>query len=524
MRKLFERLRRRWKTVLGLAWACLCVLWLLQPASPPSHSLATRLPADLALAIELRDATTAWGELRRQIALLPGTPAGAAWTQTAPGLDARLPELLEQMERLLDEPGGWGGVRRALRGAVALGVNDLHGRDAALLLQTDWLSRQAILRQLATRGTETPEGWKLIVAGRNLHFAQADGLILAATTTARLRSVRQALASPPGPVIPPCHFVLQAKMNRRLREALHDACGKSFWAVRDGTLRIALTRDEISFAGALGFCGRDSSPLLPPPPLDLRPGEAGAQGHMRFAPLWKMLSARIWDEGRPLRGVSRPLTVPAWELLDRCFSSASGPFALRLGAAPNDPVQPAAPLLALSWTTPEAARIAFEEDLARLVALFSAPGGAELYEKIRSQTRLERGEGSSRLHLHPLFFHRQTPAWTWRIGAFRFVNREEALGREPAPPTAGPGLASIRLGWTADAPGARDLLRFVRDLAIARGFAPEPDRPQVEEFLRLAEGFSTVWAGDAFLTAPENGGSIEAELRLSRTAKPYPAP
>ncbi len=517
-----KRLRRAGGgVVLGLAGA---LTWLFWPVGPPAYALLNRMPEDMVLGLEARSPARLWIQAReegmeavladlplaKQIAAVAG-PQAERWK-------AHARRRARAVDRILGMPWGLGLVGRSLSGSLAVSATGPHGEDAVLLAKLDNAGWSVMRLALLTDGQSAPglpahlchvwSGQEEAGASRprTMYVTLSHGLLVAATSPDRLRTALACLADTSGEgtfyghtSLPDEAVLLMARPNRSVREMLGEHIGVRAWLVEDAGAVITREKRSVHVDGA----GRLHPGLMAAARerADVRRRERGrsAPGRMRKADLhvdgphtawcagylepefaWAALGARLWDSpGRPRRGESQPMTVLAWEWLDcSVIAHADGRFCLRLVPPPPAGAPdgiPAAPVLATDWgveqTVPAAE--AFRKGLQRIVDFYRAPGGRELYERVRRKTRLvyEPKEHSGRIELHPLFFNGMAPAWRMAGGrGFCTTGPAAPVASGPALSVAPNTLADLTAGWHVRDKHAQALRAFLADKIVAHGF------------------------------------------------------
>ncbi|MBN2714121.1 MAG: hypothetical protein JXR97_17005, partial [Planctomycetes bacterium] len=287
----------------------------------------------------------------------------------------------------------------------------------------------------------------------------------------------------------------RCKLDNRIMEKLYQVSGvgKNGVTKSKGNASCPLPRDTGIYA-----CGKISVPFF-----------------------WHGLNEKLWSESnRPLRGVSQPISVFAWEWLDKgIMDYATGGFSLRVGNPPKlEDTQgvPPAPVISGTWNydAPRQKEMvaAFTKGGGDFVDWLRAPGGSELFETVRKDTSLtvaSGGDGAvTTLHLQPLFFNHMQPSWHFSEGVATFTT--DPTGKDPTqtPSVAGESenagsLMDITAGWNTTDPGFLDALNnFVTDKAERHGFVPEE---KMDDYLKARS-----LANAALKTIQE--GTITAKL------------
>lgn len=406
--------------------------WLLAPLPPlrTGESLLGALPATAApLAVEVRGAGPELRALQRE----------GVWEPLVQGLEDGT--LKETLLRLGHDPlARWALTRGAGEAAVGMAVSPPRPRLGMLRLSNLahclagaalwWWGEEGVRRRLALPGRRL----RLRLAGRTLVVgpdaetcqAVADGLRsgppaspLPAAWQLPARAVAARLENPQGGAVSGADGQGGLPLWRRLH-------GGALLLTRSADHLTARVAARTAAPAALGDAGprrrRPRRPATFPGPAD----EAVARvwGWADAARLWKALNAAVWPEhGGPGAGTDPPLLVALWDAVDRgLVPHADGRFALRVDPSPPPPptLSPVPEVhAALGTPVPAAALRAWQEQLGRVVELFRAPGGADLWEGVRRETRLvERRPGGGaralRLELHRLFWHGAEPYWLIR--------------------------------------------------------------------------------------------------------------
>lgn len=554
--RVSRRRRLFWRTAFTLLLLTVigCV-WLLHPVRVTNYSLLAFAPADCHVGLELRGPATAWEKFRRAGGpeRLAFSPAAAKLREAARAAGVELPEeaalpallakAAAKAEYVLAQPEGLRLAGRSLRGASAIFIKDAEGKEYAAVSQLDnatWLLLRIYLAfKDESAGDAEREYFSLKLSDTEKLFVTVTrGLLVTGSSLELTKAAARRVENRPADLSvcgraefpdESAVFMFRAdeEWRRRLTENFDTAATTVTELVavaycRSGEFRLelsgALDRDTLSELLRQGE-GARTARGLPQPEGAGRAGFAlpgtlaGAEGYLNPEFAWRALGRKLWDSpARPLRGVSQPFTCFFWEWLDRgVVAGADGRFALGFYPpdARSDAAVPPAPVLAAAWGVTGAKKLSgeFEASLRRLAEFYAAPGGSELYEKVRSETKLlpQRDGAPGRLLLQPLFFNYAEPSWLFPgddAEAARFsTGALRQVELVAAPQNPGRLLAKIDFHWSDPAAAKEAVFSFLEDKIASHGFVPEYARPAA---LLAATAALETWS-----ELPSGRGSLE---------------